>query len=189
MTKLGYTEASLAEAAGLGRTLVNDFVRGKSKHVRIDVLVKLCKVLGMSTAELLDGHFRPPLRVPIIGEITYSDSWRPYTLGKKLPSIVDLWTADDDLVAVRVLENSMAPRYQRGDIVLGNRLQTANADNYLGRHSIIMTTDDKTFVKIIMRGSQPGLYTLRSLDPSVADVENVEIAWFAPIVSILPHSS
>jgi len=188
MDKLGYNETSLAAEAKVGRTLVNDFVKGRSKHLRIDRLVKLCKVLGMSTAELLDGHIKPPLRIPIIGEITYSDAWRPYTLGKKLPDILDLWTSDDDLIAVRVLENSMAPRYQRGDVVIGKRQLSRNADNYIGLHCIIMTADDKTYVKVITRGTEPGLYTLRSLDPSAEDIQNVEILWFAPIVSIMPQS-
>jgi DNA-binding Xre family transcriptional regulator len=188
MAKLGYNETTLAREAKLGRTIVNDFVKGKSKHVRIDVLVKLCKVLGMSTAEVLDGHTRAPLRVPIIGEITYTDTWRQYISGKKLPEILDLWTPEDDIVAVRVLENSMAPRYQRGDIVLGHRQIAANADNYIGLHCIVMTTDERPFVKVITRGTKPGVYTLRSLDPSTEDVVDVELLWFAPIVSIMPHS-
>jgi transcriptional regulator with XRE-family HTH domain len=188
MARLGYNETSLAVAAGLGRTAVNDILKGKSEHPRIDVLTKLCKTLGMSAAEFLDGEVRPPIRVPVIGEITYSDTWRQYNTGKKLPEVLDLWSSNDDLIAVRVVENSMAPRFQRDDVVLGNRVFGSNADNYIGLPCIIKTTDERTLVRIIARSSKPHRYTLRSLDPTAADIDDVEILWFAPIVSIMTRS-
>mgnify|MGYP001588477872 CR=1 FL=1 len=188
MERLGYNTITVSLAAGKKRGWLHDVLSGRAKSPSVDALVALCKVLGMSTAELLDGQIKLPLRVPIIGEIAYSDIWRQYNSGKKLPEIIDLWTTNDDLIAVRVVDSSMAPRFQKNDIVLGNRVIGNNADNYIGLHCIIKTADERTFIKVITRGSKPNYYTLRSLDPSTPDIEDVEIVWFAPVVSIMPQS-
>jgi transcriptional regulator with XRE-family HTH domain len=197
MEQKGYNPTSLVHAVNalypskkpIGRTAVDDILRGRSQSPGIDLLNKLCKVLGMTVAELLDGQARPPLRVPIIGEITDIDFWRPTKTGKSLPDILDLWTVDDDLVAVRVLENSMAPRYQRNDIVIGNRVVGNNADNYIGLPCIVRTQDEGTYVKVLTRGTKDGTYTLRSLDPTVPDIQNAELIWFAPVVAIMPQTT
>ncbi len=194
-TRISYLGMSIPEAlkrADLNHGFISDMERairdGKQKTIGVDGLMRLCKVLGMSAAEVLDGQARPPLRVPIIGEITYGDSWSPYKHGSKLPDIIDLWSIHDDLVAVRVLENTQNPRFNRGDVVMGNRIISKYADNMIGTTCIIKTTDGNTYVKVITRGSYRGAYTLRSLDPTIPDVKDVELEWYAPIVSIMPHS-
>jgi transcriptional regulator with XRE-family HTH domain len=193
--RIEYLGMSIPEAlkkADLNHGFISDIERaikaGRQKTIGVDGLTRLCKVLGMSVAELLDGQARPPLRVPIIGETTYGDSWIQYKHGKKLPEIIDLWSINDDLVAVRVLENTQNPRFNRGDIVMGNRIFSKHADNIIGTTCIIKTVDGDTYVKVITRGSHRNTYTLRSLDPSVPDIKDVELEWYAPIVSIMPHS-
>lgn len=189
MTKLGYNDTTLARAAGVKRTYVSDIRSGKTGSPSVDGLAKLCKVLGMSVAELLDGETKLPIRVPIIGELTYGDIWRPKKVGKGLPDILNLWSVSDDLIAVRVLESNMSPRFQRGDVVMGNRIVSNNADNYIGIPCIIKTTDDRYYVKILTRGTTDNTYTLRSLDPSEEDIKDVVLEWFAPVVSIMPYHS
>lgn len=188
MTRLGHDKKSLSKAAGKNDTYVQNIISGKSKDPGVDAIRSLCKVLGMTTAELLDGKAAPPLKVPIIGEITYADRWKQYRLREHTPQTLDLWTNADDIIAVRVHETSVSSRYQRGDVVLGRRNIGAHADNYIGQHCIIKTVDDQTYIKVLTRGSIDGHYTLRSSDPTVEDLQDVRLAWVAPIVAVLPQN-
>jgi phage repressor protein C with HTH and peptisase S24 domain len=188
MKKLGYNEKTLAEKAGLGTTAVHDMLKRSKKAPRIDTVQAIGNALGMSLAELLEGQTRPPVRVPIIGELAEGEVWRQYQTGRKLPETLDLPTAEQDLISVKILGNSMAPRYQQGDVLLGSRVFGNHADNYIGLPMIVKTQDHGTYVKVLTRGSSDGKYTLRSYDPAIADIPDVTLVWFAPIVAILPQS-
>lgn len=189
MNKLGYTDATLRKAAGLGVSVIYDMLERGKKGPRLDTIQAVAKVLGMSLAELIEGEIRPPVKVPVVGELDKGEEWRQYDFRGKIPDTFDLPTAEDDLISVRVLSNNMAPRYQQGDVLIGSRIWSENADNYIGLPVIVKTQDERTYVKVLTRGSKENTYTLRSYDPSVPDIADVSLLWFAPVVAIMPHTS
>jgi hypothetical protein len=187
MERLGHNKKSLSLAAGLSATAVYDIL-DRSKSPGIEALQKLGNVLGMSLAELVDGEVRPPMRVPVIGELANTDEWSAFGKNKRTPDIIDMPSATEDLVAIRVLGNGMAPRFQVGDVILATRIHGAYADNYIGTACVVKTEDEKTYIKVLTRGAQEGTYTLRSYDPTVEDIKNVKLLWFGPIVAIMPRA-
>lgn len=188
MRKLGYNSKTLAEKAGLGTTAVHDMLKRGKKAPRLDTLQAVGNVLGMSLAELIEGQRRHPVKVPVIGELLDGEEWRQYETRGKMPETLDLPTSEDDLISVKILGNSMAPRYQQGDVLMGSRVWGDNADNYIGLPVIVKTQDEKTYVKVLTRGTREKTYTLRSYDPGTEDITDVSLLWFAPIVAILPQS-
>ena len=38
-------------------------------------------------------------------------------------------------------------------------------------------SDGRKFFKILKKGSEPGRWTLRSLNPATPDIEDVDVAW------------
>lgn len=192
MVRLGYTKKSLSQKAGLSDTAVHDILDrpDKTRSPGIEAIQKLGNVLGMSLAELIDGEVRPPTRVPVIAELEADSvsSFKTGRLAQRPIDIVDMPSSNEDLVAVRVLGNSMAPRFQNGDRLIGSRTYGNYADNYIGMTCIIKTADEQMYVKVLNRGDSENTYTLRSYDPAAEDIRDVTLLWFAPIVAILPRA-
>ncbi len=77
--------------------------------------------------------------------------------------------------AFEVWGNSMLPKYDPGDIVL---VQPAGPiDQVLGDVALVVTKDNRRYIKRVLRGSEPGLYNLESFNaPTMPDEELAEVA-------------
>lgn len=132
----------------------------------------------MSLAELYDGEALVFQRIPVIGAVAAGEGWEPFDdeLGE-----IEL-KMDGEAVALEVRGDSMFPVYRNGDLLIGTKRAGPRADNLVGLDCIVMTDDGKRYVKFLSRGSMSGRFHLRSYNPAHRDVENVKIAWAAPIV-------
>lgn len=84
--------------------------------------------------------------------------------------------------AVEVRGDSMLPLYETGTLLYYSR--QLPAEMMVGRRAIVRLEDERVLVKVIRRGSAPGLYTLASMN--APDIEDVSIQWAAPIDWIKP---
>lgn len=85
--------------------------------------------------------------------------------------------------AVEVVGDSMLPLYREGAILYYSR--QLSPESQLGELCVVRLEDDRVMVKTIRRGSEPGLYTLASLN--APDIEDVALQWAAPIDWIKPR--
>ena len=92
--------------------------------------------------------------------------------------------APGPLMALRVSGESMLPKYEAGDIIYIRRDHEGVLPEYLGRYCAIHLSDGGTYLKILAAGSEPGRFTLRSLN--AADMPNVEVVWAAPVLFVMP---
>jgi repressor LexA len=59
--------------------------------------------------------------------------------------------------------------------------------DYLGEDCAVRLTTGETYIKQLIKGSSPGLFTLLSLN--APPIENVEVEWATPVVFIMPARS
>lgn len=158
----------------MGETFVRDILE-YDKDPSVSNLLKLCARLGISAAELLDGTPMPFQRVTVMGRLE-GEEWKPTNLGLEAEFHVE-----GEAIAIEV-EDDLIPGYHRGDIIIGVKRPTNNAHNLFGVECIVMTDDGKRYVRYLQRSATRGRFTLRSHCPSKKDVENVKLAWIAPVV-------
>ncbi|MEI6861605.1 MAG: S24 family peptidase [Verrucomicrobiota bacterium] len=97
---------------------------------------------------------------------------------------IDYVAAPPELAEGEVLEvrgRSMLPAYEHGDLLF-HRFMDPDPRNLLGKLVIIKLKDGRRFVKVLQAGSKRGRFTLASLNPSYAPMEDQAVAAVARIV-------
>ncbi len=168
--------------AGLSPSAVYDVIqRGHSPS--IEKFVAICQVLGVSASELLNNDTRASISIPVVGIVSAGEGWQPIDGATNGDSVVfDIGA--HDTISLEVRGDSMAPVYRSGDHLICYRQFGPNADNCLGLDCVVRTADQRHFVKILKRGSRPGRFNLKSYNPVVDDIEDVALAWVAPVAWI-----
>lgn len=172
----------LSLAAGLGETAVRDMLQ-KVANPRIDTLEAVAEQLGYTLVELLDGRERRTTSVPIIGCVSAGEGWTPFSGDGPIDEI-NIEMDGGPVIALLVRGESMVPVYRDGDVLIGAKRATSNAHNLIGTDCIIETKDGQRYVKFLARGTQRGRFNLKSYNPAHSDLENVDIAWAAPITMV-----
>jgi DNA-binding XRE family transcriptional regulator len=85
--------------------------------------------------------------------------------------------------AVEVRGESMLPLYEDGTLLYYSRLLPPS--EMIGRRCVVRLEDERVLVKTLRRGSEPGLYSLLSLN--APDIDDVGVQWAAPIDWIKPR--
>lgn len=174
----GLTMKGLSLKAGLSETAVRDIVkRGTSPS--IDGFLAICGALGVTPGFLLYGKDAYMALVPIVGDTSPNESWVPSVReDRKMP--FDL--ADEDPIAIRVRGNDMAPAYREGDTLICHRRVGKYIDNLVNLDCAVKLLSGACYIKILKRGTKPGLYTLKSYNPRIDDIPDTKIEWAAPVV-------
>ncbi len=177
----GLTMKSLSLRAGLGATALHDILR-RGTSPSVDTLVAVAKVLGIKPSQLIDGDENIKLTIPVVGIVSAGEGWTPVDDG--VDGNVEFELGAHDTIAVEVRGDSMAPVYRNGDMLICHRRFGPNADNLIGLDCVIRTAKGDNFVKILKRGSRPNRFNLKSYNPVVDDIEEVALAWVAPVAWI-----
>ena len=73
----------------------------------------------------------------------------------------------------------MFPRYDPGDVILVYKEQQRPATAFLGEEAAVRTTDQRRFLKRLMRGAEPSTFNLESWNAPT--IESVQLAWIGEI--------
>ena len=87
------------------------------------------------------------------------------------------------MITIEIRGDSMSPVYRSGDKLICRRHLRA-FDNLIGLDCAVLTEDGQGYVKILRRGTRPNRYNLKSYNVAQEDIENVKLAWAAPVVWI-----
>jgi phage repressor protein C with HTH and peptisase S24 domain len=186
MTRKGVKPTTLSQKVGSSKTLVKDLLT-KTSDVQFSTLRKLAGALDVELGDLLALP-----RVPIVGKIGAGGT------------VVFVALQDDEqldpedsvlrppgvagkLVALIVDGSSMFPKYRDGDIIYIQRDHNGVLESDLGDDCAVRLKSGETYVKQLVLGSQPGRFTLRSLN--APDMENVEVEWATRVLFIMPARS
>lgn len=176
MQRKGIKATTLSLKVGNNRTLVKDLLE-KSNDVTVGTLQKLASALDVPVQELVAA---PP--VPIVGYIGAGGTiiFEEFHDDESVPRPAGISGA---LEALMVRGESMFPKYKDGDIVYIQKQCDGLLDDYLSEDCAVRLASGETYIKQLMRGSEQGRYTLLSLN--APPMENVEVEWATPVVSVL----
>lgn len=180
MTRRGIKPTTLSLEVGRNRTLVKDLLE-KSQDVQIGTLAKLAGALDVALADLLAAP-----RVPIVGHIGAGGTIVFEDLGID-ETVLRPPGISGTLVALVVRGDSMLPKYKDGDIIYIQRTHDGVLPDYLGEDCAVRLTSGETYIKQLMQGSEPGRFTLLSLN--APPMENVEVEWATLVRFVMPARS
>lgn len=186
MDQKGVKPTTLSQRISSSKTLVKDLLT-KVGDVQVGTLRKLAGALDVELGDLLALP-----RVPIVGKIGAGGS------------VVFVAVQDDEqvdpedtvlrppgisgkLVALEVEGSSMLPKYHDGDILYIQRNHEGILEEDIGDDCAVRLKSGETYVKQLVRGSEPERFTLRSLN--APDMENVEVEWATRVLFIMPRRS
>lgn len=189
MAAKGFSRRSLSKAAELSESAVRDLMT-RTDNPGIGTLRKIAEALEMPVDQLTGSA----LMVPVLGNIGaggevlfLADPDEELNNAGSFAEVPRPPMVTGRLMALVVVGASMLPKYEDGDVIYVRRDHDGVLPVYLNRYCAVRTTDDGTYLKILSSGSEPGRYTLRSLN--APDMENVEIAWAAPVLFVMPKQA
>ena len=185
----GLSLVELATAAGTSKGYLSDLERGK-RPFNARIATKLAAALGITLVELFSavpGAPAAPERVlgyPLIGKVgaggsgEYADD---YELGAANDYVEPLpgMPVDEEIIVLDVEGDSMVPAVFDGDLAFFGPVRR-DVEQLLNKRVMARLSDGRKFFKILKRGAEPGLFTLRSLNPATPDIEDVKIEWVLP---------
>jgi repressor LexA len=186
MDRKNVKPTTLSQRVGSSKTLVKDLLT-KTADVQFSTLRKLASALEVDLSELISLP-----RVPIVGKIGAGGSVVFVALhDDEQPDIEDTVLrppgVSGKLVALVVEGSSMLPKYQDGDIIYIQRTHEGILEGDIGDDCAVRLKSGETYVKQLVRGSEPNRWTLRSLN--APDMENVEVEWATRVLFIMPRRS
>jgi repressor LexA len=179
MERKGFSRRKLSLQAGIGQTAIRDLLE-RTENPGIGTLHKVADALDMPF-EAISGVEA----VPLLGEIGAGGAIAFFNEDQQFELMPRPPLTPGPLMALRVSGESMLPKYEPGDIVYVRRDHDGVLPEYLGSYCAINLTDGGTYLKKLAAGSEPGRYTLLSLN--AADMPNVEVVWASPVLFIMPR--
>lgn len=184
MAEKGIKPTTLSQKVSGSKSLVKDILE-RGGDIRLGTLIKLALALDVDVSDLLSGP-----QVPILGNIGAGGSVaffgdeddvenREFVMRPPIGGT-------DKLMALRVVGDSMLPRFDAGDIVYVRRDHNGILPPYLGRHCAVALTDGGVYLKLLTAGTREGLFTLRSLN--AADMVDQSVLWASPVIFVMPMS-
>ncbi len=145
--------------------------------------------LGVNPLWLLYGFGAPdaeettttsPETVPLVGHVGAGAEIFPPDEDQELDRVPAPWREARELAAVIVRGGSMEPEFWDGDLIFYEPPNgMSDPEELVGRTVVCRTEDGRTFVKRLLRGSKPGLWTLES--HAAPPMKDVRLVWVAPI--------
>ena len=183
----GLRRAQLAERTGYSVSAVGALENGQN-DLRPEVAELFAPVLKTTAAWLLTGAGPDSVRkIPIVGyvgagsELSFFDD---YAQGAGLEEIDAPPGSADNAVAVVVRGDSGYPLIRDGmTLVYWNRYE--DPSQLVGENCFVRLDDGRVLVKIIEPGTEPGRWTLASINAATPPIRNVKIEWAAPIEVML----
>lgn len=180
----GMTQAELADALKTNQPTVSRWMRGEREPMgnsmeRIRALAVRRGIAGVDQ--------RARTIVPIMGFIGAGAEIDPEYESVPPDGLeqVDLpLQLDDDVIGFRVRGDSMLPTYDADTVVVVYRDKGIATSSLLGEIVAILTAEGKRYLKRLMPGPKPHLYTLESLN--ARPIVGVRISWASEIVAIIP---
>lgn len=160
------------------------------RGVRPQDIARYARAFKVSPSWLLTGMGEPndpTPQVPLVGYVGAGDLEHRYGEGHgEVDTVPAPRGASERTVAVEVRGDSLGPFFDRALIFYDERFEPFD-DSLLGLVCVVGLRDGQVLVKQVRRGSAPGRYTL--FGQFGAPIEDVEIAWAAPVIDIKPRGA
>ncbi len=184
---LGKSQRGLAAHLGLDAARVTEILN-KRRRVTYDEAVDIAEFLETGLDEVVARLGKAAVqvrrRIPVVGYVGAGEAifaLDDHSQGAGMDE-TEPPPDEDGGFAVRVRGNSMAPRFKEGELIGYSRERGLNPDRCYGTECVVQTADGRKLVKLLERGSRPGVFTLVSINASVPIEHDVELDWIAPVI-------
>jgi len=167
----GLSLEKLAELTGLSRGQLSR-IENEKRGWSVDSLGAIAQALGVTVKDLLDttGAWQD---VPIFGLIEDGGRFQPCgdapSKAKKAAK-VKAPAAYGDMIALRVISDSLYPRYHRGDTIFCTKEPVDLAD-CVGKECLVWLDNGEAYIRFVQLGTKPRHYSLMAHNqPPLTDV-------------------
>lgn len=150
---LGLSQVELASRIGRHQTVVGPYERDEYEPSR-EVVEKLAVALETSPEYLYFGRSPQQTAIPVAGRIGGAGLLEAEA-GSGLVGL-----RDSQLVAYRLLDDSMAPVFRSNQLLLVLNATAATPAALLGRDVLAELEDGRVLLRRLMPGAEPGRYDL-----------------------------
>lgn len=178
MEAKGFSRRKLSSEAGLSQSAVRDLLT-RTENPGIGTLYAVAEALKLPL-EAINGS----KAVPLLGTVGAGGMVAYFKDDHETEYVPRPPLAPGRMMALQVVGDSMLPKYEPGDVVYIRRDHDGVLERDLGRYCAVNCADGGTYLKILSKGTEFGLFTLRSLN--AADMENVEVIWAARVEFVMP---
>ena len=185
MAELNLKPADVNRLANIGETGVHDMLkRSGSKGPSIERAIAVARVLQIDLSSLFEGSNAYSLGLTLTGAAREGGMWTEIAVGGKTSVPLELF--NEDVVKILITDNSLAPCYRSGDVLVGKKFDGNYVHNLLGKECIIRSTDSGQFIGILSAGKTRGKYTVSPIgDTPLQKSTNITVEWAAPIQVIV----
>ncbi len=185
----GWSVVELERRTGIDKVRLYKYVSGAVDQPRGDMLSRISGALGVNELWLCTGFGPKSFDIEVIGAMSGVDEWSSQGLTPLGPKVINLDIEWDNIFGIEIAEQSMAPVYQKGDIVICSRIDANSVADidpnaYLKKDCAVMTVSGKGYLKYIIPGKTRDSVSLCSYNSNCAVINDVELAWVAPVVFI-----
>ena len=177
--ELRLSQAEIARRVGTTPQAISLWELGE-RRIRAEFLERLARALECSPRDLLPDGGKDAGTVPLVGHVGAGAEIFPPDEDQELDRVPAPWREARELAAVVVRGGSMEPEFWDGDLIFYEPPNgMSDPEELVGRTVVCRTEDGRTFVKRLLRGSKPGLWTLES--HAAPPMKDVRLVWVAPI--------
>lgn len=193
LERSGMTQAALADAmtermrATIDRSKVNKMMLGK-RTISAEEMLAIAEITGapLPSSQVINrpgvavaGRVGAGAKIPLFDGFEKGDGLYHVACPPQI--------APTGVVAVEVEGDSMSPMYQPGHVLFFTRhTHEGVLEEDIGKPCVVEDEAGNAWVKLVKRGSAPGLWNLVSLNPSAESAWDVRIKWAARVRMALP---
>lgn len=174
LEKPGKTKGDLARAMGVRPGAVSELLSGE-RQLQLAEMPAAVEYLELDSVALVGNIGAGAVIEPDYEQIP------PEGLETiRLPFLVA-----DEVVAFRVKDESMLPRYDDGDVIVVLANSRKTIEDFYNREAAVRTSDGKRYLKKVMPGKSRNTVDLHSYN-GAKPIENVKLEWIGEIYMTLP---
>lgn len=168
---LDMSQVELARRIGRHQTAIGPYERDEYEPPR-EVIEKLALVLETSPEYLYFGRSPTQIALSVVGRIGHAGLLEPAS--ESMLELVRL--RDQHMLGYRVLDDSMAPVFRPGQIVLALAAAEGEPEAIVGRDALIELGDGRTFLRRLFPSATSGRYDLAAYNAPLLPMVGVRVA-------------
>ncbi|MEZ5826748.1 MAG: helix-turn-helix transcriptional regulator [Geminicoccaceae bacterium] len=173
------SQAELARLIGRHQTAIGPYERDEYMPAR-DIVAKLADILETSPEYLTFGRSPHRMELQVAGTIEPGAMVNEGIGGRKA-SLLNL--REGQMVLFEVLDNSMAPMFPQGHMIVASIVPDERPEDHLGRYALLSLQDGRTLLRRLLPSRDRDHFDLAALDGTI--ITGAAVASLRPVLGVL----